>query len=132
MTTTSDVKSNGHGTYDPKGFAAGSTLRPKGSSGDAKELITTNDKKRDVLMKCHVLNPDHAKKAAMALYWCRDHIDKDGSDEEELVWDTLALYCAIGGKRAQMLLEGITGILLGHKNDGASNLDRFKKEAGNT
>ena len=132
MTTTSDGKSNGHGTYDPKGFAAGSTLRPKGSSGDAKELITTNDKKRDVLMKCHVLNPDHAKKAAMALYWCRDHIDKDGSDEEELVWDTLALYCAIGGKRAQMLLEGITGILLGHKNDGASNLDRFKKEAGNT
>ena len=83
-------------------------------------------------MKCHVLNPDHAKKAAMALYWCRDHIDKDGSDEEELVWDTLALYCAIGGKRAQMLLEGITGILLGQKNDGASNLDRFKKEAGNT
>jgi hypothetical protein len=132
MTTTADVKSNGHDTYDPKGFAAGSTLRPKGSSGDAKELITTNDKKRDVLMKCHVLNPDHAKKAAMALYWCRDHIDKDGSDEEELVWDTLALYCAIGGKRAQMLLEGITGILLGHKNDGASNLDRFKKEAGNT
>ena len=131
MTTTPDVKSNGKGSYDPKGFAAGSTLRPKGSSGDAKELISTNDKKRDVLMKCHVLNPDHAKKAALALYWCRDHIDHDGSDEEELVWDTLALYCAVGGKRAQMLLEGITGILLGHKNDGASSLDKFKKEAGN-
>jgi hypothetical protein len=132
MNESTDVKSNGKGTYNPQGFAAGSTLRPKGSSGDAKELITTNDKKRDVLMKCHVLNPDHAKKAAMALYWCRDHIDPDGSDEEELVWDTLALFCAIGGKRAQMLLEGITGILLGHKNDGSSSLDKFKKEAGNS
>ena len=53
MADGTDLKTNGSskGTYTPDGFAAGSTLRPKGSPGDAKELIETNDKDRNVLMK---------------------------------------------------------------------------------
>jgi hypothetical protein len=131
MADGTDLKTNGSskGTYTPDGFAAGSTLRPKGSPGDAKELIETNDKDRNVLMKYDLENPGEATKAGMAIYWCRDHIGEN-SDEEDLVKDILALRCSVKAKRIQVLLQGITGILLGHQQN-PQNLERFKKESGN-
>jgi len=131
MADGTDLKTNGSskGTYTPDGFAAGSTLRPKGSPGDAKELIETKRQRPQRINEIRPRESGEATKAGMQFTGAATTSGKN-SDEEDLVLDILALRCSVKAKRIQVLLQGIR-VSYG-TSAKSENLERFKKGvAGN-
>lgn len=128
MTLGTDNRNNGHSEVKPfaaQGFSTeGGALRPNANGSDDKIILTIGKEERELLMKADFINEDHVKKAILAIREARDFGLKN---LENMIWDSIAGYTAIGGKRTDRFVTLRTGVWL---ND--SNLkkmaDRDKKE----
>jgi hypothetical protein len=109
MTQGTENRNNGHKTYTPDGFNPGTVLRPQQNGGDDKIILTIGKEERELLMKADFINEDHVKKAILAIKEARDFHNKT---LEAMIWDSIAGYTAIGGKRTDRFVTLRTGVWL--------------------
>ena len=108
MTQDIQVGGNGHKpTYAPNAYAPGSVLRP-GEGGNADKIILEIGKEeRGLLMKADFINDEHVKKAVLAIQEAREfHL----TTLENMIWDTIAGFVSINGKRTNQYVTLRTGV----------------------
>lgn len=94
-------------SYDPKGFAPGSVLRPGERSGDDKVILERGKEDRDFLPKGDFIDDNQVKALILAVHEAREF----GLLElEEMDWDLAAGLTAVKGKRTDRFVTLKTGV----------------------
>jgi hypothetical protein len=101
------TQGNGSKAFDPKGFAAGSVLRPGEHGSDDKVILERGKEDRDFLPKADFYDDNQAKAFIQAINEARDF----GLLElEQMDWDLVSALVAVKGKRTDRFVTLRTGV----------------------